>query len=109
MMTSRSRLGNQWLISSQGGGISWSAIYPRKEACEVIVLKGTAKSGDTFYMRLDSREEVWVKPTPVEVGKGLEIGAYIEVFGDWSRQIAGDEIELFSAREIRRIIKKTGS
>ena len=77
----------------------------------MIVLEGTvvAKSGDTFHMRLDSREEVWVKPTPVEVGKGLEIGAYVEIFGGWSREIAGDEIELFSAREIRRIKKKSGS
>ena len=81
-----------------------------KEACEVIVLEGTviARSGDTFHMRLDAGEEIWVKPTPVEVAKGVEVGGYLEVFGDWSRGLE-DEVRLFSAREINGIKKKSAS
>jgi hypothetical protein len=76
----------------------------------VIVLQGTviARPGDTFHMRLDAGEEIWVKPTPVEVAEGVEIGKYLEVFGDWSCGLE-DDVRLFSAREINRIKRKSAS
>jgi hypothetical protein len=74
----------------------------------MIVLQGTltAISGDTFHMRLHYGAEVWVKPTPTDPGVVLEVGAKVEVFGDWSCQLCGDEMRLFSGREIRKVARE---
>jgi hypothetical protein len=71
----------------------------------MIALRGTivAISDDTFHMRLHEGAEIWVKPTPADLCAGLEIGANVEVCGKWSHQVYGDEIRLFSAREIQKV------
>lgn len=71
----------------------------------MIALQGTiiAISGDTFHIRPHEGAEIWVKPTPADLGVGLEIGTNVEVFGNWSHQVCGDEIRLFSAREVQKV------
>jgi hypothetical protein len=71
----------------------------------VTELRGivTAIPGDTFHIALRDGTDIWIKPTPAELGIGLEIGTKVRIYGDWSCPIGDDEMRLFSAREIQKL------